>query len=486
MNRPADLTRLTDAEKNALIQALWSRIEELEAENQTLKGRLAELEAQQAKTSRNSSKPPSSDGWNKPKPTSQRRCGERPVGGQVGHAGHRLVPVAVADRTIRHRVGHCAHCQSDLAPVAVEALECRQVFDLPAIHLEVTEHQVECKVCPRCGQRNRGEFPPAVTQPAQYGPGVQALIVYLNRYQLIPYDRLAELFADVFGQPLSVGTLVNTNQLCHDRLAPVAAVIHRRLLEQPVVHFDESGVRVEGQRQWLHVASTETLTAYAVDPQRGTAAMDRMGILPGFEGTAVHDHWMPYFTYACTHALCNAHHLRELTFIHEQYDQPWAQQMIACLVTMKQVVDEAKAQGQSSLDPALLQRLDTQYEAILAQGRQQVPPPPPSSGHSRGRPKQSPPKNLLDRLTDSKAAVLAFLYDFRVPFDNNQAERDLRMLKVQQKISGTFRSGDGATSFCRIRGYISTLRKQGCHVLTALRSVFVGEPLLPPLLAQPP
>ncbi len=487
MNELPDLTSLSDAEKDVLIRALGSRIDELEQEIERLKARVAELEGQRSKSSRNSHRPPSSDGPKKPKPKSRRERSGKAAGGQAGHAGHRLTPVADPDHTIRYEVTHCERCQDDLSHEAVEHIECRQEFDLPPLHLVVTEHQVEVKCCPRCGHRNRGVFPAQVSQPVQYGAGVRALVIYLSRYQLLPYERLSELFADWFGQGLSPGTVATINQEAHERLAGFEQALTAHLVSAPVVHFDESGLQVKGQRWWLHVASTERLTGYRAHGKRGREAMDAMGILPRFQGTAVHDHWKPYLTYSCHHGLCNAHHLRELTYVHEQYDQPWAQQMIRCLVTMKQVVDEAKAHHQDHLAPAAIGVLVAQYDRLLNDAQQQVPPPPPPPpGKTRGRPKQSVPQNLLNRLRDYRSAVLAFLYDFRVPFDNNQAERDVRMIKVQQKISGTFRSEKGAASFCRVRSYISTVRKHALKVIDALRSIFMGTPLLPGVLAQPP
>lgn len=244
---------------------------------------------------------------------------------------------------------------------------------------------------------------------------------------------------------------------------------------------DETGLRVNRKLWWLHVASTAALTYYFVHPKRGHEAIDEMAVLPTFKGISVHDGWASYFKYLCTHALCNAHHLRELRFIAERYEQPWAEAMMTLLTTIKALVDSGKANGLEALSTLQLTGFDILYQALLADGFKANPPPTvlADGQKKRGRTKQSPPKNLLDRLNRYKTAVFAFMHDFRVPFDNNQAERDVRMIKLKQKISGCFRSADGAQQFCRIRGYISTLRKQGLTVLDALRNTFIGSPILP-------
>jgi len=303
----------------------------------------------------------------------------------------------------------------------------------------------------------------------------------LSDYQLLPYARQSELFADVFNHPLSVGTLQNIRQRCAQRLKPIVAAIRQALIDAEVVHFDESGLRVAAHRQWLHVASTATLTYYRVHPKRGRQALNEIAILPQLQGTAIHDGYSSYFGYAqCNHGLCNAHHLRELTFIHEHYQQGWAQAMIDCLLDIKQVVDEAKVRGKTQRSSKTCQVLAQRYETILDQALEQIPELPPAEKPTRGRKKQHPAKNLRDRLSTHQSAVLAFMYDFQVPFDNNQAERDIRMIKVQQKISGGFRTRAGAHRFSDIRSYISTARKQGLKVMDVLQQVFSGTPWKPP------
>ena len=456
--------------------ALWEQIGEL-------RKRVAKLEAQLAQTSRNSNKPPSSDGLNKPRPKSRRSRSEGKVGGQKGHPGYWLEGVAEPEHIEVHRVSECEHCGHCLEEVGVEEVERRQVFDLPPLKVEVTEHQGEIKCCPQCGQRTRGQFPQGVEQPVQYGPRLKSTAVYLSQYQLLPFGRLREVFTDIFSHRLSAATLVNANEACYEQLEGVEEDIKEQIVASSVAHFDETGVRVEGKGHWLHVASTPELTYYAVDKKRGSEAMERMGILPRFQGTAIHDHWKPYFTYPCHHGLCNAHHLRELTFVHEQYGQAWAKDMLECLLDIKKAVDESKTQ---CLEPHSEQRnaFEVRYDEIIEEGLQLnslLAPPGDGAAKKRGRKKQSKPKNLLDRLKDFKKEVLAFMDDSRIPFDNNQGERDVRMMKVQQKISGTFRSRHGAGVFARIRGYISTARKNGVNVMEALLGALQGKPFSPAL-----
>jgi transposase len=262
-------------------------------------------------------------------------------------------------------------------------------------------------------------------------------------------------------------------------LEPVEEQIKTALRDAAVLHSDETGIRRGGALAWAHVASTARLTHYAIHPKRGAVATEAIGILPGFTGVSVHDGWAPYWTHtACRHALCNIHHLRELTFLEEQYQQTWAQDLKSLLLEMKAVVEQTRAQGAHQLSLALRQTFIARYEALLATGLA-ANPPPPRGPRRPGRLKQSPARNLLERLWLGQEAVLAFLSDFAIPFDNNQAERDLRLLKVQQKISGCFRSDPGADAFGRIRGYLSTLHKQGVALLAALETLFTGRPLYP-------
>jgi hypothetical protein len=353
------------------------------------------------------------------------------------------------------------------------------VFDVPPVRVEVTEHQAEVKVCPRCGGQVKGKFPEAVTQPVQYGPRLQAQASYLNIYQLIPLARTCELLGDFYGHTPAEAIVLASNGTVVDRITSSVDAIKQYLIAADVAHFDESGLRVEGQLNWLHVASTDHLTYYDVQPKRGQDGMRAAGILPEFKGRAVHDHWQSYFTFKdCQHALCNAHHLRELQFVVDQYGQAWAQEMMQLLLDIKAEVDAALSE-QMSLPPERLAHFEQRYNELIVQGLEANPPPADPPPKKRGRRKQSPPKNLLDRLQQHMLQVLAFMYDFGVPFDNNLAERDVRMVKIKQKISGAFRTLAGAETFCAIRSYISTARKQGQNVIDALHSALMGNPFIP-------
>jgi len=451
--------------------------------------RIQALEDQLAKNSSNSGKPPSSDGLKKPPRTrSLRQSSGKKSGAQVGHEGHRLETVEKPEKVEVHRVQRCRHCQASLEETPVKEVKKRQVFDLPPLRLVVTEHQAEIKQCPGCGHFTQAEFPAEVTQLTQYGSGFKALLVYLNQKHFVPLERVNEFCEDVFDHSVGEGTMVEANTQVAETVEPVNRQVKQHLIEtDETVHFDESGLRVEQKLHWVHSASTQRVTCYDVDPKRGQEAMDRAGILPKRKGMCMHDDLKAYYGYTdAQHGSCNAHHLRELDFLQERYPQDWEAEMAKHLLDIKEAVAEAVAQGLSCLTEQQITALETRYDELVQQGLtiNPVPEKPPGK---RGRVKQPPPKNLLDRLRDNKRAVLAFMYDFKVPFDNNQAERDIRMVKLKQKISGCFRSKDGAKVFCLIRGYLSTAQKNGVNALDALTLALRGSPFIPsylPALAE--
>jgi transposase len=444
--------------------------------------RLEALEDRVSKNSKNSGKPPSSDGLNKPAPKSGRKRHGRKTGGQLGHQGQTLKSVLKPDHVKVHTVKECEHCHKPLGKMQVVRYEKRQVFDIPPVRMEVTEHRAEVKHCPSCGKESKGIFPQEVSQPVQYGEEVKAQATYLNQYQLIPLERVSETFEDFYGQALADGTIVEVCQEAAEEVRKVMAAIKKHLTElEKVVNFDETGLRINLKLHWLHVASTPKLTYYEVHSKRGKEAMDAIGILANLCGRAIHDGLQSYFGYEKpTHGLCNEHHRRELEFLAERYPQEWVRQFTDLLFEIKDAVDLARP-TQSCLSEAQLLAFNRRYDEIVEQGLLANPPPEATLAEKkiRGRKKQSPPKNLLDRLHNHKAAVLAFMNDFNVPFDNNQAERDIRMMKVKQKVSGCFRSERGAKAFCLVRAYISTARKNGQNVLQALRLAFASKPFLP-------
>lgn len=488
---PPDLASLTFTvqwlfrrlrEQADVIRRQEETIEQQQAKIQEQAATIQALQDQLAKDSRNSSKPPSSDGYKKPpvpRTTSLRRSGERKTGGQPGHTGRRLEPVEHPKHLEVHPATECDQCHASLGDVPVTDYRKRQVFDLPPVSVEVTEHRAEVKVCPQCSELVTAAFPPDVTQPTQYGPHIKAQATYFNVYQHIPLARTREMFGDLYGHPLEEDTIRHANAHIEEQIAPSTEEIQQQLCDSAVVHFDETGLRAAGKLHWVHVASTSTLTHYTFHSKRGADAMIDGGILPHLTGTAVHDFWRSYFkVHQGAHALCNAHHLRDLIFIRERYQQPWATDMIDLLLEIKDAVDQARP-TQDHLSASLLADFERRYAEILERGFVANPLPDPPPKKKRGRQKQSPPKNLLDRFRDYQKEVLAFMYDFRVPFDNNQGERDIRMIKVKQKISGTFRTVAGANQFCTIRGYISSARKQGQPVLDALEAAYRRKPWMP-------
>lgn len=468
-------------ENQELRELLKQVTERLTAAEQKIK----QLSEQLKQNSRNSNWPSSRDkSHQKPKPKSLRPKTGRKAGGQEGHRGHTLEFNPEPDVIETHRPVQCTHCQAPLAEgIAASNIAKRQVFDLPPLRFVTVEHQAETVLCPCCGEATTGEFPVDVTNPVQYGSQVKRLAVYLRNEQFIPYERERQMLADLFELPISSGSLQNFVNTAAAQVKPATEAIKGAVIQAEVGHADETGFYINGQRYWLHTVSTEELTYYEPHANRGQKATDAIGILPQFSGTLVHDAWATYFKYQLLlHALCNAHHLRDLTAIVENDQQQWAALMITCLLAAKQLVAEAYQSGETELPTDYLERIQQLYDAIVCLGLAENPlpdyHPPPGK---RGRRKKTKARNLVERFDKHKVAILRFIHDFKVPFDNNLAERDIRMMKVQQKISGCFRSWEGAKQFCHLRSYISTIRKQGLNVWEALGSLFEGDVLMPQL-----
>lgn len=466
-------------------------IQRLREENQALRERVAALEEQVKKlleqlgqNSRNSNWPSSRDKTRKKKPKTKslRQKSDRQVGGQKGHKGHTLSFTSEPDEVIVHRPTHCCHCDTELskAPLA-DNVQKRQVLDLPPLQFVTTEHQVETVRCPHCEQATSGAFPEGVTQPVQYGNRIKQMGVYLRSEQFIPYERCRQMLSDLFKLSISTGTLQNFFKLAATKTDPIITQIKAGLQQSLVSHADETGFYLNKQRVWLHTVSTPELSYFEPHQNRGFKATEAIGILPNYKGILVHDAWATYFKYdKMKHALCNVHHLRDLNGIIENDQQSWAVLMKSTLLSAKQLVDEARAAGHNELSPETINRIEQLYTVVVQMGMSENPwEKPPPEPKKRGRPKKGKPRNLVERFERHQEAILRFVHDFKVPFDNNLAERDIRMMKVQQKISGCFRSWAGAKQFCQLRSYTSTLRKQGLNVWQALGALFDGDPMMP-------
>ena len=457
-----EINRCSDATQR-YFHVLQQQNERLERENKTLRARLNQ-------TSTNSSKPPSSNPFIKPR-SLRVRSGRKP-GGQPGHRGNTLRTSDSPDNTVEHKINTCPHCQEDLSNTVVVATKARQVFDVMIVPI-VTEHRAEEKNCPNCGQTVVATFPQGVDHYIQYGDTFNAIMICLNKGHYVPYYRLSQISRDIFGISVSCGTLVNMVHACGQSLTMSMEHIKNQLRQANVVHFDETGIRLKGKNHWVHTAGNAQYTYFETHTHRGSAATDEIGILPEFEGIAVHDFWKSYYNYLCLHAICNAHILRELTGITENFNQEWSGKMKDLLVEIKRQVDAAG--GALSKEKATA--FEICYDDILAFGEQENPQLHKKKSKKRGRIKQSKARNLLNRMIQYKADILRFMLDPSTPFDNNQAERDIRMVKLFQKISGGFRSKPGNQDFDHIHSYISTAKKQGMSMFSSLRAAISGKPL---------
>lgn len=481
-----DLTQLSVEQKDELIRLLWplqQQVQDLMAQMVVMQDRIKQLEGQLAKNSKNSSKPPSSDGLRKPAPKSLRKGGQNPNGGQKGHSGNTLRQSEKVDETMIHQTQtHCAVCHLEMHDHCIA--ETRQVFELPELAMRTVAHQQMRSTC-TCGATHLGAWPAGVNAPAQYGASVKAMVVHLNQYHLLPLARTATLMQDLYGARLSQASIQSFAQEAAQTLLPTVHAIGRAVQGAGVVHADETGIRVKGKLYWLHCAVTDTLTWLAPHAKRGTLAFEALGLLRGIKGVLVHDGLASYKGLDCTHSLCNAHHIRELVYIHEQENEkiwdPWAQEMIDLLLQALKEVDLAAG----PLDELRQAWFEAQWSALLERG-ETFNPQAQRTGTSqdvamgrRGRIKQSKAANLLRRLREHRQEVWRFTSEAGVPFTNNLAEQALRMAKVKQKISGCFRTEHGATTFFTIRSYLATMTKQKNNLFECLVSVFNRQVIQP-------
>jgi len=471
-----------DPSVEQLLAAIAERDEALALRDSVIEALLVRVEAVESRlgqNSRNSSRPPSSDGYGKassPSRAEQKAAGRRP-GKQPGDQGRHLAQVPDPDEVVAYVPSACGGCGAPLVPADDAGWVPRQVFDLPPARLRVTEHRLTRRVC-RCGTVTTAPAPAGVVAPTQYGDRLKALALYLMVAQHVPVGRTATLLREVFGASVSQGFLAGLLASAAGQAEPFLDQVRRMLVAAPVAHFDETGVRVGGRLRWLHSASDHELTLLGVHPRRGNEGIDAVGVLPDFTGVAVHDGHLPYRQYDAIHALCNAHHLRELTAVTERDPtQRWAADLAVLLQETNVHAYLARAAGRSSLTDQQLGWLRDRYDQLIVQARSANPRPPLTG--LRGAPRLGVTGSLVRRLDERRDEVLRFATDLKVPFTNNQAERDLRMAKLQMKISGCWRTDAGAANFTALRSYISTLRKHGHNALTGLTQLINGNPWLP-------
>ena len=486
MQSQPDLSQLSHAQKDELIKMLWplqQQVQDLMAQMLVMQDRIKYLEGRLALNSKNSSKPPSSDGLRKPAPKSLRKSGKNPNGGQKGHRGSTLRQSVRVDETIQHQADtHCSACHLEMSEHTIA--ETRQVFELPGLRMRTVAHHQMRSNC-TCGAVHLGAWPAGVNAPAQYGASVKAMAVHLNQHHLVPLARTAALMQDFFGAHLSQASLQSFAQEAAYALRPTVAAIAQAVQGSAVVHADETGMRIQGKLHWLHCAATTTLTWLAPHAKRGSSAFEALGLLGGIKGVLVHDGLISYKGLDCTHSLCNAHHIRELVYIHEQENEkiwdPWAQEMIDLLLQALREVDlrgwpltQARQAWFQTRWSELLERAETLNPQVRRRGTSQN-----SNMKARGRPKQSKAANLLKRLREYRQDVWRFASEAGVPFTNNLAEQALRMAKVKQKISGCFRTEHGAHTFFTIRSYLATMTKQKSNLFDCLVSVFKHQTIQP-------
>ena len=438
-----------------LVAVLTGRIAEQDA-------KIAELEARLNKNSKNSNKPPSTDGLKKGAPKNSRQPSGRPSGGQLGHIGATKMLNPAPDTVVELRPATKCECGADII-VQTDNYTVRQVTDAQPVKVATVEYHAHDGICSGCGKIHKASFPEGVEGVVSYGEHIRALVTYLTAYQLIPLKRASELVSDLFGVKISQGTIVSAGLEAYEKLEGPESRTKDEIINSDVTHFDETGIRSEGKTQWLHSAGTQSATYYAIHEKRGREAMDEIGILPVFTGTAIHDHWKSYYHYdKCAHGECNQHHLRGLEYLHEDLGEAWACEMKCLLLRIKTHVDLCKLFGADHLEQDDIDEYERIYRAILA-------------GADQSKKAKIESRRMAARLTEYEQETLLFMLDFDVPFTNNLAERDVRMPKAKTKISGCFRSDAGKKAFARTRGYISTVKKKGKNVFDGLVAAFNGN-----------
>lgn len=468
------------SELKSLVYKLLSRVEQLEGENALLRAENTQLKSENAllraenaalraqldKNSKNSHKPPSSDGYRK-QPALPKTSGKK-TGGQLGHTGHTLKQVENPDHFVIHHATACPCCQKTFSASDVTNIgQKRQVFDLPEPRLIVTEHQQGIIHC--CGRVHKGFFPDNITQPVQYGSKIRSLSILLNNDYKMPFEKIEQLFADIYGCSYNESTAISHNQVFYDLLAPIETFIKQQIIDSQVVHFDETGMRVVAKLHWFHTASTDLFTYLFVHAKRGKDALtDSVSILPDFKNWAVHDCWASYFDFKdCSHALCNAHIIRELQALIES-GSLWAEKMKQFLLDLYH-----KSQKATIIVPHKDDWIQ-KYQDICNIAHKEEPQPVQGK---RGKPKNSKGRNLLNRLVANQNGILAFAFNVAIPFTNNQAERDIRCLKTKQKVAMSFRTFEGAKVYARIQSCISSLRKHKINVFEAINNILDYKPI---------
>jgi transposase len=453
-------------------------IDELHKDKEELNRTIKELREQLGLNSRNSSKPPSSDGLDKPTPKSLQTPSGKKAGGQPGHKGHYLPKRSKPTETIDHPPASCRDCpRYDNCKDTADIGETRQEIDV-IVTLKITDHQCLLIDCPLHGIRLKGEFPDDIKATVQYGKNIQAFVISLNTIGAVSAERIHQILGSAFNIPLSPGTIMNMVKRCADKLTGIIEMIRQKTVASELIQCDETGARVNGKLMWVHTASNSKCTHLTIHKNRGKKGIDDGNVLPEFKGIIIHDRWASYWKYKdVLHGVCCAHLLRDLIWIEENYpNQTWQTAFKKLLLEMKAAKEEAIAKDQDKLSKDLLNEFYQQYDEIIARGYEENPPPPVSEVKKQGRPKKGKVLALVEALDLLKPSVCLFIENFAVPFDNNLAERDIRQIKTKTKVSGCFRSEKGAEHYLKIMSYVGTAKKLKINPYEAILQAVCGTP----------